>query len=79
MIRGHTERETIELNNWAVGDILEGEQGGVAARILITAIGESTFLCKWDYQCNGCYEEEDGSTTLFHRNWRKVGTDVVKA
>ena len=71
---GKTERETLELNNWVVGDILEGDEGEGADRILITAIGEERFLCKWDYKCKGVYAKESGCTTLNARKWSKVGT-----
>jgi hypothetical protein len=74
MRRGGTEKETLELNGWAVGDILEGDEGYGPQRILITGIGESRFLCKWDYKCNGVYAEESGQTTLAYRNWVKVGS-----
>lgn len=71
---GATDRETIDLNGWAVGDILEGQQLAKPARILITALGEETFLCRWDYSCSGVYGEECGSTVLTEREWRKVGS-----
>jgi hypothetical protein len=71
---GATDRETIDLNGWAVGDILEGQQLGKPARILITALGEETFLCRWDYSCSGIYDEECGSTVLTEREWRKIGS-----
>lgn len=74
MIRGKTEKETLELNGWGVGDILEGDEGYGPQRILITAIGEERFLCKWDRRANGEYDEESGSTTLRFREWRKVGS-----
>lgn len=74
MIRGKTQKETLELNSWGVGDILEGDEGHGPQRILITAIGEETFLCKWDYKCNGIYAKESGSTTLAFREWKKVET-----
>lgn len=73
MKRGKTERETLELNGFGVGDILEGDEGYGPDRIIITAIGEERFLCKWDYKCNGKYTHgESGSTTLNHREWVKV-------
>ena len=69
---GSTEKETLLLNGWGVGDILEGDEGYGPDRIIITAIGEERFLCKWDYKCKGDYGEECGSTTLVCREWRKV-------
>lgn len=41
-------------------------------RILITAMGEQRFLCKWDYKCRGIYADESGNTTLSCREWKKV-------
>lgn len=75
MIIGKTERETIELNGWGVGDILEGDEGYGPQRILITAIGEEGFLCRWDRDCSGQYGEESGSATLRVREWKKIGAD----
>jgi hypothetical protein len=72
MLRGKTEKETLELNAWGVGDTLEGDEGYGPQRLLITAIGEEAFLCKWDYECNGVYAEESGRTTLAFRDWKKV-------
>lgn len=73
MKRGKTERETLELNGWGIGDILEGDEGHGPDRIIITAIGEEKFLCKWDYKCKGEYSRgESGSTTLSCREWKKV-------
>lgn len=73
MKRGRTEAETLALNGWKVGDILEGDEGNGPDRILITAIGEDRFTCKWDYKCTGEYQRESGNTTLSCREWRKVG------
>lgn len=73
MKRGKTEAETLALNGWKVGDILQGDEGNGPDRILITAIGEDLFTCKWDYKCTGEYHRESGSTTLSCREWRKVG------
>lgn len=73
MLRGKTEKETLELNNWRIGDVLEGDEGHGPQRIHITAIGEKGFLSKWDYNCDGSYEEETGNTTLSFRTWKKVG------
>lgn len=72
MIKGETEAETLRLNNWGVGDILEGDEGYGPDRILITAIGQERFLCRWDYSCTGDFSEESGSTTLMCRDWKKV-------
>jgi hypothetical protein len=73
MKRGKTERETLDLNGWSVGDILEGDEGRGPDRIIITAIGEEIFLCKWDFGCKGKYPRgESGATTLKCREWKKV-------
>lgn len=72
MILGKTEKETLELNGWGIGDILEGDEGYGSDRIKITAIGEQKFLCRWDYKCMGIFKDESGSTTLAMREWKKV-------
>ena len=72
MIRGCTEKETLSLNYWGIGTVLEGDEGNGPSRILITAIGEEKFLCRWDYDCSGSFGEETGSTTLALREWKKV-------
>ncbi len=77
MKRGNTEAETLDLNGWGVGDILEGDEGYGADRILITAVGEESFLCKWDYKATGEYAEESGSTTLSCREWKKVDSATL--
>jgi hypothetical protein len=69
---GSTEKETLLLNGWGVGDILEGDEGYGTIRIKITAIGEERFLCKCDYKCNGIYSEEYGSKTLGRTEWKKI-------
>lgn len=76
MIRGNTEVETLKLNGWTVGDVLEGTEFSGAwqatHRIRITAIGEQKFLCLWDYLDGDGFVRESGSTTLAHRKWKKV-------
>jgi hypothetical protein len=69
---GKTEKQTLALNGWGIGDILEGDAGHGPNRIKITAIGEECFLCRWDYKCTGIFGAEDGSTTLTSRKWKKV-------
>ena len=81
MKRGNTETETLHLNGWGVGDILEGSETWgdgttVYHRIKITAIGEQQFLCLWDYNEGKGFERESGNTTLAHREWYKVGEDT---
>ena len=73
MKRGKTERETLDLNGWGVGDILEGDEGHGPHRILITAVGEERFLCRWNYLKGNGWEDESGSAILSAREWRKVG------
>lgn len=72
MIRGKTEAETLKLNGWGVGDILEGDEGHGPDRVKITTIGEEGFLCRWDYKCKDIWSEEKGNTTLTCREWKKI-------
>ena len=72
---GSTERETLDLNGWTVGDILEGDDGFGPSRIKITAIGEELFLCRWKNMDTPEWENESGNTTLRLREWRKVGRE----
>lgn len=73
MQRGKTEADTLHLNGWQVGDILEGQEGNRLDRILITQIGQERFLCRWKYSDKSDFGEESGNTTLAYREWRKVG------
>lgn len=81
MKRGTTQAHTLHLNDWGIGDILEGTESNDTGwsctnRILITAIGEDSFLCKWDYNDGkGFNRPESGNTTLFCREWKKVDED----
>lgn len=72
MIRGKTEADTLRLNGWGVGDILEGDEGYGPQRIRITGIGEELFLCRWLYKKG--WSDESGNTTLSCREWKKVGS-----
>lgn len=67
MLRGKTEAETVRLNGWKVGDILEGLDwsGKDVDRIRITAVGESGLLACWN-------DELEAHTTLACREWQKV-------
>ena len=76
MKRGNTELETLVLNNWGVGDVLEGDEGHGPDRIWITAVGQELFLCRWDYGCTGEWSAEKGSTTLICREWKRVFVGV---
>lgn len=66
MKRGKTEAETISLNGWKVGDVLEGKEGRRTDRIMITAVGLECILAFWENH------QKELSTTLAHREWRKV-------
>jgi len=84
MKRGRTQAETLHLNDWSIGDILEGtESNGLGwsntSRIMITKIGEEQFLCRWDYMKGNGWEPESGGTTLTCREWKKVGQDNERA
>jgi hypothetical protein len=70
MKKGKTEVDTLRINGWGVGDILEGDEGYGPVKIRITAIGEEKFLCKWLYTTG--WGDESGNTTLLHRDWKKV-------
>lgn len=70
MIRGKTEVETLRLNGWGVGDVLEGDEGYGPDRIWITKIGDKYFGCRWAR--NGAWEPEKFNTTLTCREWQKV-------
>ena len=78
MRRGKTERETLDLNGWTIGDILEGDEGYGPSLIKITAIGEELFLCRWDYRKGGGWQPESGQTTLSCREWKKVGHEKAE-
>lgn len=72
MLRGETEVDTLALNGWRIGDILEGDYGYGPEQILITAIGEELFLCRWKNKNKDEFGEESGDTTLNYREWKKV-------
>lgn len=79
---GKTERETLDLNGWGVGDILEGEWLSSRGKILITAVGEEKFLCRWEtWRLNESeprWGPETGNTALAGE-WKKVSTNMNKA
>jgi len=77
MQRGKTEAETLRLNGWGVGDILEGDEGFGPERIWIISVGQEYFLCRWDRECNGHFDRESRNTTLSCREWKKVGYEPV--
>lgn len=77
MKRGKTEAETLKLNGWGVGDILEGSESGRHDRILITGVGDTRFMCRWDNGSKGKFGEERGNTVLSAREWRKVVHEPV--
>jgi len=72
MKRGKTEKETLDLNGWGVGDILEGDEGYGPDRIKITAVGQERFLCRWKHRDREGWEPESGNTTLTCREWVRV-------
>lgn len=72
MKRGNSEAETLRLNGWGVGDVLEGDEGRGPDRIKIVAMGEESMIVKWDYKATGEYDKESGNTTLTCREWKKV-------
>lgn len=84
MKRGKTQAETLHLNDWSIGDILEGTESNDSGwsntnRILITCIGDHEFLCRWDYNDGKGFDRpETGNTTLFCREWKKVGEDAQR-
>ncbi len=71
---GKTERETLRLNGFDIGDILEGDEGYGPDRIMITAIGEEVFICRWWDKSRLKWDRESGNTTLNCRDWKKVGS-----
>lgn len=75
MKRGKTEVETLQLNGWGIGDILEGDEGYGADQIKIIAMGNEYFLCQWKNRETGSFDRESPNTTLSCREWRKVGSD----
>jgi len=82
MKRGNTEVETLHLNGWGIGDILEGtftcfEGDIITNRIKIITLGEEMFICRWDRLDGKGYREENGSTALTHMEWKKIGEDKV--
>lgn len=79
MLMGDTEADTLHLNGWRVGDILEGVENGAADRIWITAISGERFVCRWADRSTGIFERESGNTTLSCRNWAKVDHKPVAA
>lgn len=75
MERGRTEVETLKLNGWGLGDILEGDEGYGPDQIKIIAMGNENFICQWRNRETGAFERESSNTTLSCREWRKVGRD----
>lgn len=77
MKRGNTEVDTLHLNGWGMGDILENtslkDLSTYKFKILITCVGQEKFLCRWDY--GRSWENESSITSLNHGTWKKVGED----
>lgn len=78
MKHGKTERETLDLNGWKLGDILEGDEGSGSELIQITAVGEERFLCRKKYQQGNGWGRESGNTTLSVRMWKKISSVEAK-
>lgn len=76
MERGKTEVETLKLNGWGLGDILEGDEGHGPDQIKIIAMGNERFICEWRNRETGAFDRESPNTTLSCREWRKVGSDA---
>ena len=77
MKRGKTEVETLhQLNGWGIRDILEGtESSGYRTstdQLLITAIGETLFLCKSRQKGSEEWREERGGWSLAYREWERI-------
>lgn len=79
MERGKTEVETLKLNGWGLGDILEGDEGHGPDQIKIIAMGNERFICQWRNRETGAFDRESPNTTLSCREWRKVGSDAEMA
>lgn len=79
MERGNTEVETLKLNGWGLGDILEGDEGYGPDQIKIIAMGNERFICQWRNRETGSFDRESPNTTLSCREWRKVGSDAEMA
>ena len=79
MERGKTEVETLKLNGWGLGDILEGDEGYGPDQIKIIAMGNERFICQWRNRETGAFDRESPNTTLSCREWRKVGSDAEMA
>lgn len=75
MLIGKTDAETVALNGWQVGDILEGWEGidyRYVDRIKITAIGEQYILCLWN-------DDKEHLTTLSCRDWYRIFNAIQSA
>ena len=75
MKRGKTEVETLNLNGWGLGDILEGDEGHGPDQIKIIAMANERFICQWRDRSTGEFQRESANTTLAYREWRKIGHD----
>lgn len=80
MKRGRTEAETLHLNGWGVGDIIEEYNPKKPLlgtnKILITRIGEERVLCRWVGKNGKEWTRESLITFLLHKGWRKIGEDT---
>ncbi|GBO89244.1 DUF7241 domain-containing protein [Marinobacter salsuginis] len=75
MNRGKTEADTLKINGWGPGDILEGDEGYGPDQIKIIAVGNERFIGQWRNRETGDFDRESPNITLTCREWRKVGHD----
>lgn len=75
MKRGKTEADTLKINGWGPGDILEGDEGYGPEQIKIIVVGHERFIGQWRNRETGDFDPETPNITLTCREWRKVGHD----
>lgn len=76
MKKGFSEANTLQLNQWGIGDVLEGRENDTTHRIIIHAVGTDNFLCQWYKLDNSEWitmNDESGNTSLNHREWKWLG------
>lgn len=75
MKRGQYESETLKLNGWGIGDILEGyslqHPTMTVLRCIVTGIGEDLVLVR--FYVDTIWGEETTLKLLPNRAWRKIG------
>ena len=70
--RGRTERETCDMNGWAVGTRLAGDEGYGVTVIEITALGEVSMLAKTVSHRGEASNWGESTWTLMAREWAEV-------